>query len=113
MPRLATPHIIGHNSHMRNLTAILCLTLAVLLGSAGVSESADFRDCERTYKNKNYDTAIRLCRPFAKQGNASAQHKMGVMYDTGQGVPQDYKTKVKSYRLTAEQGMPMPKEIWV
>jgi len=27
---------------MRKLTAVLCLTIAVLLGSAGVSESADF-----------------------------------------------------------------------
>jgi hypothetical protein len=32
---------------MKNLTATLCLTIAVLLGSAGVSWSADFeRDAE-------------------------------------------------------------------
>ena len=48
---------------MKNLTATICLTIAVFLGGVGVSESADFRDCERTYK-KNYDTAIRLCREF-------------------------------------------------
>ena len=33
--RLAAPHLIGNNPHMRNLTAILCLTLAVLLGTTG------------------------------------------------------------------------------
>ena len=61
---------------MKNLTATICLTLAVLLGSSGMSWGADFRNCEQEYKNNNYDTAIRLCRPFAEQGNASAQHKI-------------------------------------
>ena len=30
------------------------------------------------------------------------------MYDNGQGVPQDYKTAVKWYRLAAEQGYACP-----
>ena len=29
---------------------------------------------------------------------------LGLMYEKGQGVPQDYKTAVKWYRLAAEQG---------
>ena len=33
-----------------------------------------------------------------------AQYNLGVMYENGQGVPQDYKTAVKWYRLAAEQG---------
>ena len=32
------------------------------------------------------------------------QYNLGVMYDNGQGVPQDYKEAVKWYRLSAEQG---------
>ena len=43
-------------------------------------------------------------RLAAEQGNASAQYNLGVMYQNGQGVPQDYKTAVKWYRLAAEQG---------
>jgi hypothetical protein len=32
---LSIPNILCQNFHMRNLTATLCLTIAVLLGSAG------------------------------------------------------------------------------
>jgi hypothetical protein len=99
---------------MKNITATICLTLAVLLGSSGMSWGAHFRNCEQEYKNNNYDTAIHLCRPFAEQGNPLAQHKMGWMYGNGNGVPQDYKTAVKWYKLAAEQrGMPLPSPIWV
>ena len=34
----------------------------------------------------------------------NAQYNLGVMYDNGEGVPQDYKEAVKWYRLAAEQG---------
>jgi hypothetical protein len=40
---LLIPHILCQTSRMRNLTATICLTIAVLLGSAGVSFSADFQ----------------------------------------------------------------------
>jgi uncharacterized protein len=40
----------------------------------------------------------------AEQGNAGAQFNLGVMYNNGQGVPEDYKTAVKWFRLAAEQG---------
>ena len=89
---------------MKRLLPILCLTLAVLLGSAGVSESADFQKGFDAYKRGDYATALREWTPFAEQGHARTQHNLGVMYDNGQGVPQDYKTAVKWYRLSAEQG---------
>ena len=40
----------------------------------------------------------------ALNGNALAQYNLGVMYDNGQGVTQDYKEAVKWYRLSADQG---------
>ena len=43
-------------------------------------------------------------RLAAEQGGVSAQYNLGVMYDNGDGVPQDYKEAVKWYRLAAEQG---------
>ena len=42
-PRLLISRIFCQTSPMRNLTATICLTLAVLLGSVGVSWSADFQ----------------------------------------------------------------------
>ena len=40
----------------------------------------------------------------AEQGNAMAQNSLGVMYELGQGVPQDHKAAVKWYKLASEQG---------
>ena len=41
---------------------------------------------------------------LAKKGNSEAQYYLGVCYDNGQGVEQDYKEAVKWYRKAAEQG---------
>ena len=43
-------------------------------------------------------------RALAEQGDASAQINLGVKYDTGEGVPQDYVEAVRWFRLAAEQG---------
>lgn len=48
--------------------------------------------------------ALRLWRLAAEQGNASAQHNLGAMYDKGRGVPQDYAEAAKWFRLPAKQG---------
>ena len=40
----------------------------------------------------------------AEQGNADAQFNLGVMYDNGRGVRQDYAQAVQWYRKAAEQG---------
>ena len=37
---------------------------------------------------------------------------LGIMYDNGQGVPQDYKEAVKWYRLAAEQGYVCSIQSW-
>jgi hypothetical protein len=89
---------------MRNLTATICLTIAVLLGNAGMGWSADFQKGYAAYKSGDYATALREWRPLARQGNADAQFNLGWMYEKGRGVPQDDKTAVKWYRLAAEQG---------
>jgi len=88
---------------MRNLTATICLILALFMVSA-CEESDDFQKGVTAYRSGDYATALREWRPLAKQRNAFAQTLLGAMYAFGQGVPQDYKTAVKWYRLAAEQG---------
>ena len=58
---------------MRNLTATLCLTLAVLLGSAGMSASADFQKGLTAAQSGDFATALREWKPLAEQGDAYAQ----------------------------------------
>jgi hypothetical protein len=40
----------------------------------------------------------------AEQGDAVSQFNLGLMYDSGQGVTQDYQEAVRWYRLAAAQG---------
>ena len=93
---------------MKNLTATLCLTIALLFGCTGVCKSADFQTGLTAYKSGDYATALREWTPLAEQGDASAQTILGWMYQKGKGVPQDYKTAVKWYGLAAEQGYALP-----
>lgn len=46
----------------------------------------------------------RLWRPLADQGNANAQYFLGVMYDGGWGVLQDYAAAASWYQKAADQG---------
>jgi len=41
-----------------------------------------------------------------RPGRPAAQFNLGVMYDKGDGVPQDYKEAIQWYRLAADQGTP-------
>jgi TPR repeat protein len=90
---------------MRNLTATLCLTLAVLLGSVGISWSADYQKGVAAYIAGDYETVHREWVILAQQGHAKSQSSLAVLYDDGKGVLQNYKTAVKWYRLAAEQGV--------
>ena len=78
--------------------------LLFILFVAGPAFSADFNKGIAAYSRGDYAAALKEWRPLAEQGDADAQYNLGVMHDTGQGVPQDYKTAVKWFRLAAEQG---------
>jgi TPR repeat protein len=45
-----------------------------------------------------------LLRRAADQGDAEAQNNLGIMYENGSGVPQNYATAVMWYRKAADQG---------
>ena len=64
---------------MKKLTTILCLTVAVLLGSAGMSWSADYQKGLDAAKSGDFATALREWRPLAEQGNANAQYNLGII----------------------------------
>ena len=44
-------------------------------------------------------------RALAEQGDASAQYRLGIMYEDGRGVPEDDAEAVRWYRLAADQGL--------
>jgi TPR repeat protein len=65
--------------------------------------STPYEKALAAYKSRDYATAIRLWMPLAKQGDASAQYYLGVMYQNGSGVPQNDAEAAKWYQLAAEQ----------
>ena len=89
---------------MKKSLVLFCLTLTILLGSAGMSASADFQKGTAAYKSGDYATALREWEPLAKQGNADAMFNLGTMYRKGEGVPKNYKTAVQWYRIAAWWG---------
>ena len=77
---------------------IILLAFALTLSAVPVAANP-FEDGVAAHKLGDYETAMRLLRPLAEQGNAYAQYKLGAMYDEGQGVPQDHAEATKWDRL--------------
>ena len=71
------------------------LTIITLVLFTTPSWSADFYKGFLAYNNGDYATALEEWTPLAEQGDAQAQSFLGVMYDNGEGVLQDYKTAAK------------------
>ena len=79
----------------------------IFLGSllTGVNSAwANLDDAVQAYLRAEFNKAAMLLRPVAEQGDAQAQTYMGLLYEKGDGVPQDYVEAVKWFRLAAEQG---------
>ena len=75
---------------MKTLLNTTLLFLLVIGFSGGVS-GQDVSDFEKTKR-------------LAEQGEVYAQYNLGLMYDEGEGVPENNAEAVRWYRLAAEQG---------
>jgi len=76
---------------MKNLTAIICLTLIIFIVSAGMSWSADLEKGYAAYESGDYAKALRLFRSLSEKGNAGAQTMLGWFYVFGIEMPIDRK----------------------
>mgnify|MGYP000029220644 FL=1 len=88
---LNIPGILCQNSRKRKRTATICLTIVVLLGSAGVAWSADLQKGFTAYQSGDYATSLCEWTPLAEQGDAYATSQGFVFSgaDTGCGIPED------------------------
>ena len=84
---------------MKTLIIIPVLLFSLFLGLP--SYSSDFDKGLTAYNNGDYATALKEWKPLAEQGDVDAQYHLGVMYDNGDGVSQDYKEAVRWYTLAA------------
>lgn len=80
----------------------LFLISILLLSSVAWGQSLDAADA--AYDRKDYATALRAYQSLAARGDAAAQFTLGLMYDLGRGVPQDYVTAHMWFNLAAARG---------
>lgn len=87
--------------------AILWLAASL---AGGVSADTELNGLVRyfdgvaAYEAEDYALALSKFHEAAEAGIAYAQNNLGVMYQNGQGVPQNHTEAVKWYRMAAEQG---------
>jgi len=58
-------------------------------GGCGQVTAGPLEDGVAAFDNQDYDKALKLLKPLAEQGVAAAQFKLGFMYSSGAGVPED------------------------
>ena len=68
---------------------------------------ADYESATVAYEVGDYETAVNEFLLLAEAENAPAQYNLGVMYENGFGVQQDYAEAVTWYRKAAVQGLPL------
>ena len=83
---------------------LFCVSIPTYAGDVedGIKAAAG-RDYKTAYSSCLIE-AIRWYKLAVEQGNAEAQNNLGVMYENGQCVAQDYKEAVRWFKLAAEQG---------
>jgi len=91
---------------IKTLLAALVLSLSLAVPVL----AGPFEDGVAAFERKDYAAAMRILRPLAEQGNASAQNNLGVMYAIGNGIPQDYVEAHKWANLAAAQGNKVAEE---
>ena len=80
------------------------IALVLSIVCLAVPAWADYLAGVDAYLRGNYATALSELRPLAEQGDADAQYNLGLMYDKGYGVPQDYGQARQWYEKAAAQG---------
>src|SRR5690242_20971984 len=83
--------------------AELLRAYGVLVAIGGVATAGPLEDAVATYQRGDDATALSHWHPLAEQGDADAQFRLGVMYESGQGVPRSDAEAIKWYRKAAEQ----------
>lgn len=79
------------------------LPVLLVLSFCEVALAGPIEDAVAAYHRRDFALALQLLRPPADQGDATAQHFIGAMYDLGEGTPQDYVAAASWYRKAAEQ----------
>ncbi|MGH7000219.1 MAG: tetratricopeptide repeat protein [Stellaceae bacterium] len=79
--------------------------LVAVLAVVASTLRADEREARRAFDAGRFDEARHLWLPLARTGDAEAALNLGLLYDSGRGVPQDSAMAYRWYRQAAEAGL--------
>lgn len=82
--------------------SLLALCLGAALGGTAIAGPRE--DANAAYEREDYATALRNYRVAADQGDATAQYRLGAMYQYGEGVAEDAAEAARWYRAAADKG---------
>ncbi len=85
------------------LSCTALLVLSVELSAVPSDSNGIYQQGWEAHDRGDYVKAFQLWLPLAEQGQVTAQINIGVMYDYGKGVAQDYESAAKWYRAAALQ----------
>ena len=71
---------------MKLMTKHAVAVIIFVLGFATPVVAGPLEAADAAVKRRDYSTAVRLVRPLAEQGDATAQYNLGVFYDNGLDV---------------------------
>ncbi|MGP8201252.1 MAG: trypsin-like peptidase domain-containing protein [Limisphaerales bacterium] len=102
---------------IRRLVLLLPVLLSVAIAAAslapgqeinipGQPAASDTNHPQKYPPPSSNSVAFQETKARAAKGEAAAQSELGLMYDLGQGVAQDYAEAVNWFRIAAEQGNP-------
>jgi TPR repeat protein len=96
--------VIEHSQEQSRQTMKLKRTIAAIVLVSAFAEpvaAGTFEDAVDANARGDYAKALRLIRPLANDGDATAQFNLGVMYLAGRGVQQDRCFRTSKKRGTA------------
>ncbi|WP_314955586.1 tetratricopeptide repeat protein [Bradyrhizobium cosmicum] len=88
---------------LRRALVVLGIASLALAGATG-AQAQSLREGIAAFQRQDYARASRIFIPLAERGNAPAQTYLGLLFETGRGVPQNYTEAAMWYRRAAEQG---------
>jgi TPR repeat protein len=80
------------------------ITLVLSIICLAAPTWADYQAGLDAYNRGDYATALREWRPLAEPGDPSAQFRLGLLYENGDGVPRDFAKARQWYEKAAAQG---------
>ncbi|MET4069914.1 hypothetical protein ABID58_004718 [Bradyrhizobium sp. S3.2.6] len=105
MVSMIDPDPSGRGRVLRLRGALLAFGVAGLMVAGGASAKAQsLGQGISAFNRQDYVTASRVFIPRAERGNSAAQTYLGLLFETGRGVPQNYTEAAMWYRRAAEQG---------